>query len=156
MTGIHPNRLRPGFRYPVHDARIDSGRLRFHVNPSDPFATWCEHQTSYKDTAQVSIPPVDDYYCTPSGGMGRTDQGCVFDKLDGSPLIPIDCGKAYLCHDSSSLACACSASGCTVDSHESGFTHLDAALDPAGAGMVGTLLPADSAIPRLTVRLTRH
>jgi len=116
------------------------------------------------------------YGCLPSWGSGSGDSGngnecyAVVTPATPSPIPfyppdfstqvtePVDCGKLALC--SLLQVCACTASSCinapqlAADAAPSQYpVELDAALDPTGGTLIGTLtLPPD----RVTVRLQRQ
>jgi len=99
----------------------------------------------------------------PPGGVesnaGTAAQMCDGENgLWGQAVVPVDCGKYYLCN---SMVCACTATSCTsspamaVGSPPSQYpVELDAALDSTGKTLTGTL--ALSTDLRVTVVLQKQ
>jgi hypothetical protein len=104
------------------------------------------------------------FACPFSGGGIPLNSGisaamCVGENgLYGQDLIPVDCGKSYLC---GAMVCACTATGCDSSpvvasgSAPSDYpVELDAALDSTGKTLTGTL--ALSTDLRVTVVLQKQ
>jgi hypothetical protein len=91
--------------------------------------------------------------------LGTADQMCEgASGLFGQDVIPVDCGKYYLCN---AMVCACTATGCdsspmvAAGSAPSDYpVELDAALDSTGKTLTGTL--ALSTDLRVTVVLQKQ
>jgi hypothetical protein len=153
-------RIRPGFQYPIHDGRIQDGRLRFSVDVSDPFDAWCKGQTPILFTDPASTPPLDQYFCVSKAATispGPPPENCV--QSDGQAESPLDCLKYRLCVDPG--ICACTAGGCAAAHRQMLLDELDASLDTPRTSMTGTFVlnddTSDTGVPpRLTVKLTRQ
>ncbi|HET6281640.1 MAG TPA: hypothetical protein VFH73_11755 [Polyangia bacterium] len=149
--------LRHGFEYPIHNARIDSERLRFYVDTADPFQHWCElHPKSFRNPAYMTEIR---YQCvTPDWNFLSTDPShtqCYLEDPNTHTTDtskPIDCGMAMLC--AVSQMCACTETACTsAHKTEDAGIAFDASLEMTGSKMVGTIVVHDGT--RVTVRLTR-
>jgi hypothetical protein len=169
--------LNEGFLYPIYAAQVQANRIQLGVNGADLYAAWCALQTPIayyqttitgtigdggvipgKDGQPISVPGIVDggvvstfYACAPNEPSMFGPSGCALQNPDGS-YTPIDCGKLALCQGS--LACQCSASGCTSYQVAPGTpvanypVELDGALDATGTMLTGTL--------NLGVRVTVH
>jgi hypothetical protein len=134
-----------GFGYPVHDAVVESGRIRFKLWGTDLVSDWCAAQTSYYD--DENLPAA--YTCSPTGrAYGQNAEGCR--EADGSePMTVYDCGLIKTCL----AACTCDETSCTGERRAGRELELDGALDAANGDLVGTIVIEDE---RITVRLTRQ
>jgi len=144
--------LFPGFSYPIATAAVEAARIRLSVNPWEIERDWCALQTSYP----VQSGNETVYLCMPSlgGAIGAT---CI--DSSSTPPVPMDCAKQDLCQQ---RVCSCDARGCAGrDAPPPLFSDakLDAALDNAGASLVGTLklVAGANGEPQtsITVRLQR-
>jgi hypothetical protein len=116
-------------------------RLKFDVNVREPWAPWCQLQTSY-DILKF-VPPDENpnseslWYCSPSGNYYSVGAGQCVDTFPGeASAVPVDCYWATLC--SLESPCACTAEGC--DAKVEPYVSVDIALrGDEGNGSVGTL-----------------
>jgi hypothetical protein len=143
--------LRDGVEYPVHDAAVESSRIRFKVNTFDMYGPWCEIQTP-------TLLASGSYSCADSSNVtglaSSPDGNCQKVAPDGS-MQTVDCGKYILCAGSS--VCDCTPSGCTAQEAPNPAVPpvlFDAALEQEGSRLVGTL-QVDSAT-RVIVRMQRN
>jgi hypothetical protein len=135
---------RSGFEYPVHDATVDDGRIRFIAWGTDLVADWCAAQPSYYDDANQPAA----YTCSPAGrSFAQGDEGC----FTGSALNPTvhDCGVVKICM----TGCECDESSCAALHRPGDELKLDGALESVTGNLVGTLVVNDD---RVTVRLVRQ
>jgi hypothetical protein len=160
-----PELFRDGFRYPIHAATVDAGRIRFELYPRERYAPWCAIQTPFANTLYemsfygcVSVPPGKGYENT---------SGCfLYDPVPGeSPGVivatnpmPVDCARWNPCLNGT---CTCTASACAfIPSPYENKVLVDGALESDGTSLVGTLLLNDGYYPpddaRLTIRLERQ
>jgi hypothetical protein len=160
--------LRPGFRYPVYDTRVETRRLRFGADFHELFAAWCALQTPHCQNC-VTAPLEDPYYgCAhrPADGVGLIDpdgQNCMAIDDATAQTVAIDCVKQMLCDQPppcscipSPRLCECSATSCAIPPVPGSDypVKVDGALEEEGTRLVGTLVINDGT--RFTVRLTRH
>jgi hypothetical protein len=162
-AGEMANAFRDGFKYPVHEARVEAGRIRFGIDPLDIYGAWC-----------ALVPPVPNpqvpsgYACGPGGGGRSTGlDTCYFGFPSGDPMVPdsvnvpVDCGIFELCIGAG--PCTCTASACAPhvtpsDANSLANYHVivDAAVDPAGTTLTGTLaIGSDPSGERITIRMQR-
>ena len=145
--------FRNGFKYPVHGARIEAGRIRFGISPADVFGAWCALQTP------VLNPDDGTYGCLPLLGesMNLAEGTCALLDWRNDVQIPVDCGKLALCL--SDPVCTCTASACGPGQFGdpvtlAGYSVLvDAALEANGTSLVGTLVYDAQ---RITIRLQKQ
>jgi hypothetical protein len=175
--------LAGGFLYPIYATQVQADRIQLGANPADLFGAWCALQTPipfYETTivgvvedggvvvptndggTPISVSGIVDggvvstfYSCVPNEPGMFGSSGCALQNPDGSST-PVDCGKLSLCE--LSLACQCSATGCTsypvaastpVGNYP---VELDGALDATGTMLTGTL----NLGTRVTVHLTKQ
>jgi hypothetical protein len=157
--------FRDGFKYPVHEARVEVGRIRFGISPLDLYGAWC-----------ALVPPVPNeqaasgYACgSSSGGKSSMPEDCFFSYPGADPMVfdqvPVDCGIFDLCVGGiGGRTCTCTASACgarvtpTDGVSLDGYSVVvDAALDPGGTTLVGTLVIKDgpSKVDRITIRMLK-
>jgi hypothetical protein len=184
-SSVNTTGLTEGFLYPIYATQVQADRIQLGVNPGDLYAGWCALQTPipfYETTITGvvadggTVVPTNDggtpitvsgvvdggvvstfYGCTPNVPTMQdgTGSSCALQNPDGT-WTPIDCGKLNLCQ--LSLACMCSASGCTSYSIASGTPvgnypiELDGALDSTGTQLTGTL----NVGTRVTVHLVKQ
>ena len=155
--------FRDGFKYPVYEARVEAGRIRFGIDPLDLYGAWC-----------ALVPPVPNelrpsgYACGAISGARNYDglDDCAFqfatsDPMEPYVLVPVDCGIFELC--SGGGPCTCTASACgpnVIPSDGSSLDNypvvVDAAIDPAGTMLTGTLAIKDGVnTQRITIRMQR-
>jgi hypothetical protein len=151
--------FRDGFEYPVHDARVETGRIRFGIDPLDLFAAWCALTPSYPNAAEPS-----GYGCGTGAGVSSAD-GCAFEDVSQTPnvSIPVDCGIYQMCRGPG--VCTCTASACaghvtpapggTLDNYQ---VLVDGAIESDGVSLTGTLAIKDGSTvsQRITIRLQRN
>ena len=144
--GTH--RLRDGFRYPIHEARVEAKRIQFWVDRLEPFKSWCESQTP-------SLQIGGGYACLPDSIASEVQEDPslpCFIILPTEERMQIDCGKWRLCAQG---FCKCDASSCTSNDWDTRIP-FDAALEGSGSRMVGTLVLREDQHQRFTVRLERN
>src|SRR6185369_4853136 len=78
-----PGRFHDGFRYPIHAAKVEAGRIRLEVDPGERFAPWCAIQHPYPNGSD--FPP--GYMCVSLGPYQRFTQGLPIDT-PGTMTIP--------------------------------------------------------------------
>jgi hypothetical protein len=141
------NAPREGFDYPVHEAGVADGRLRFSARGSDIVRDFCEAQTEIHETGNTPT----SYTCSPSGGSyGEGDEGCADVRVGSSTEGMIfDCGLIKTCFH----GCVCDATSCSSRQDPGTEIELDGALTPDDSALVGTLVIPSA---RITVRLTRQ
>ena len=116
-----PGRFHDGFRYPIHAATVEAGRIRFEIDPGERFAAWCAIQTPVAnamfDTGYtcVSLPPDKAYTGDVTlGGCTLWDIEPGDDPSDGVNIInpvPVSCARWSPCMNT---VCACTASACAL------------------------------------------
>ncbi len=165
-------RFHDGFRYPIHAAVVEAGRIRVEVDPGERFAAWCAIQTPYPFPESpglflcVDIPAGKAY--TPRG-FTAPGECAVWDATPapaGGNILTnptaVSCARYEPCIGQ---VCACTASACAYNPAQprpDGYrVRVDGALDDNGASLVGTLaIHADWDNPnvatRVTVRLARQ
>jgi hypothetical protein len=161
--GTPTNAFRDGFKYPVHEARVEAGRIRFGIDPFDLYGAWC-----------ALVPPVPNpqrpsgYACGVSGSANNlAPDECFFDFPTGDPMepwltVPTDCGIWVVCGGGGPCTCTASACGPNVTpsdgiSLDNYPVVVDAAVDPAGTILTGTLAikeAVDNTL-RITIRMQR-
>jgi len=144
-------RLTAGFRYPLHDLRVEDRRLRFVIDPTDVLRDWCQAQTPIFDPAYAT------YGCRLGRSFSTYDDGTctVFDLASPNNEVEMDCGKAFLCSAGESL-CACDATSCDAHAWPELLTEVDLALSADGDEMSGTLLTSLNYVPqRISLRFSR-
>lgn len=168
-----PGRFHDGFRYPIHAATVEAGRIRFKIDPGTRWASWCAIQVPYARTESltgyVCVDLPDDKEFTDKGLTGECTvwqhDPADTDPSNGVTLtnpMPVSCNRYNPCVYG---ICACTASSCAYDPtvpHPDGLSvDVDGALADDGASLVGTLaIHPDWDHPdvadRLTIRLQRH
>jgi hypothetical protein len=97
----------------LHDASLTLGgtRLQFAANTAEAWKPFCELQTA---TYDLGTGGPFGFACLPNTGGGPLGSACAY-STPGNPTVPIpvDCGKLTLC---TYRICACTATGCTVNS----------------------------------------
>jgi hypothetical protein len=154
--------FRDGFKYPVHEARVEAGRIRFGISPWDLYGAWC-----------ALVPPVPNaeapsgYACGASGGsMSYMPEACSFSYPTADPRVsdqvPVDCGIFELCVGGRTCTCTATTCGARVTpsdgvSLDAYSVVLDAALDATGTTLMGTLAIKDgeSKVDRITIRMAK-
>jgi len=153
--------FRDGFKYPVHQARVEAGRIRFGIDPLDLYGAWC-----------ALVPPMQNenaasgYACGGDGGSINFDSNtCEFQRGGTATTEPIrtavDCGIFRLCVGAG--VCTCTAltcgphviptAGTSLDSYP---VVIDAAIDNTGAMLTGTLAIKDGVkTERITIRMAK-
>jgi hypothetical protein len=126
-NGLTAQTLPPleGFRYTLTakggsgvewltDADVSDGVFRFYVSQNEVFQDWC--------AAQPSLPLLDGrtYTCVGTQGYGASTDGCEMVQpglpADGvNPMIPVDCGKLFLCAGLPTPLCQCNTQSCTAN-----------------------------------------
>lgn len=155
--------FRDGFQYPVHQARIEAGRIRFGIDPLGLYGAWC-----------AFAPPVENetvpsgYACGPNlngRALGLPAFLCQYQIPTADPVDPlfvdVDCGIFRLCAGGG--VCTCTATACGPHVIPADGTSLDnypivvdAAIDSAGTSMTGTLAIKDGdKTERITIRMTK-
>jgi len=153
--GFQLPEFRDGFKYRVHLAEVHEGRIRFGVLPAEILASWC-----------ALVAPVPDPTSPTGYSCANTSLGLALNRPNDCYTIDqqkvktqYDCGIASLCFFD---ACSCTASACgawTLDGATSASSYpvlVDAALDPGGTSMSGTLVVAGDPVSRVTIRLHRR
>jgi hypothetical protein len=160
-----PDFFHDGFRYPIHAATVNAGRIRFEIYPRERYAAWCAIQTPFANTlfemsfyACVSIPPGKIYDTANGCHLYDMIPGPTPDTVQGINPMPVDCARWTPCMNGT---CTCTESSCAfvpVPLYERKI-QVDGALDDDGTGLVGTLLLDGYSFPndtRLTIRLERQ
>jgi hypothetical protein len=117
-----------GFAYDAYAVQVDSARVRFIINDSEPWQTYCQLQTSYYVTSEVPA----GYECTPGGGGGGGGDPltCASTNAQGVS-VPVSCMQVFAC----GRLCACDAVGCGAQVRNT--TSFDITFTgPKGAGNV--------------------
>lgn len=155
--------FRDGFQYPIHQARVEEGRIRFGIDPLDLYGAWCK----FVPPLQNQLAP-SGYACGPEGGgrsVGQTPDICEYQTPSSDPLNPnrinIDCGIYELCVGSG--VCTCTAASCGPHVVPPDGTDLDnypividAAIDASGNVLTGTMaIKSSSATDRITIRMLK-
>jgi hypothetical protein len=136
---------RAGFSYPVHDATVESGRIRFNMWGTDLVNDWCAAQTPlYDDESQPAA-----YTCSPAGIRGYSQNGEICYSARPDDPTPYDCGQLKTCY----IGCSCEETACSGAKVPGLELKLDAAIESETADLVGTLVIGDD---RITVRLQRQ
>jgi hypothetical protein len=166
-----------GFRYPLHDAQIDSGRLRFGIFPKDLFAQWCALQTPLAVTGDVWSGRMEGYSCvhedwrnwrgTDGGIPTECDQlSCCWSfKAPDDTVSGMDCARAYVCK--AEVGCVCTAASCSVGAPAPGQqalnqypVYFDTVVATGATRLDGTMVIAgtttETAATRINVRLQRN
>ena len=172
--------FRDGFEYPVHDARVEAGRIRFGIDPLDLYGAWC-----------AFVPPVANdltpsgYACgSDGGGMsfgdGTTPPTCEYQFPSDDPVNPapsndpvnprglslprrvsVDCGIYALCIGEGVCTCTATSCGAHVTPAPGGILDnyqvlVDAAIDADGTSLTGTLAVKNSdSYDRITIRMRK-
>lgn len=155
--------VKPGFRYPIYDAHVESARIRFTADYRDVYQSWCAMQTPHL-TDMVGTPPV--YWCVVDPGNFAwvpSDDGkaCTIVDANTGQLLPIDCIQALACahgvviNGGFASLCTCDATSCSTSVPPIRPIRVDAALEMEGRNLVGTFATEDGFI-RFAVRLTRR
>lgn len=96
-----------GFDFTVLEPELTHDRLRFAIDPRELWQSWCELQSPHPDSA---VPGA--YMCVYRVG-GSNELGGVVKCSEEDPLthalLPVDCGKRYLC----TSVCECTADACS-------------------------------------------
>jgi hypothetical protein len=138
--GGAPGSTIEGFSYTAHNVYWDAfgqeQRLRFLTNTAEPFASWCQLQSSYA----TPYPGGVEYGCLPntSGAMsspGANDAGqqCALIDSSGKPVKAVSCAQVDLCFGN--YYCGCDSCGCDqqvigYDGVPSGPGTYDILFDP--------------------------
>lgn len=133
-----------GKDYPLHEASVESRRLKLKVNPGDVYEDWCGLQPPVA-TGFEDIP----YDCAPGNGGGFDSQTGECVASNNEQNFPISCGKFNGCVVNS--LCSCTATECAANPLN-GVVELDAALSEDGNTLEGTLLQGGE---RIVVRMTK-
>jgi hypothetical protein len=156
-----------GFKYPVHEARVEAGRIRFGIDPLDLYGAWC-----------ALVPPVPSdfapsgYACGSSAGGTSSDpdtpdvpEMCFFDFRTSDPSAPeshaVDCGIYRMCIFGGPCTCTASACGPHVTpsdgmSLDNYVVVVDAAIDSTGTALTGTMaIKEGGTTNRITIRMQR-
>jgi len=168
LAGV-PGRFHDGFRYPIHAATVEAGRIRFEIDPGERFAAWCAIQTPYPFPEN---PEINICVSIPADKTYNTLDGCALWEIvevhpNGTRTIAnptaVDCARYEPCI---SQVCKCTASSCAYDPAQprpDGYrVRVDGALDDNGETLEGTLaIYADwdhptLATDRVTIRLARQ
>jgi len=157
--------LKPGFAYPLYDARVETARLRFAADYHDVYTDWCAMQTPYLLDASASPP---SYACVPNAwnlgwNVSADGKSCTMVDLNTGQPVPVDCVQAWVCTEpvpcdcDSAWLCQYDANSCWTPPPANGVypVQIDGALENAGANLVGTLAMNDGRT-RFTIRLTRQ
>ncbi len=133
-----------GFDYPLYDANVTQGRIKFTAWGTDIVADFC--------AAQIHIVPSlarpTGYTCSLTGdGWAMGDEDTCSNPRTAEP---IDCGQIQTCFKS----CNCSETSCTTVRHPGSELVFDGVLRDRGHSLDGTLVLLDA--QRVTVRLTRQ
>jgi hypothetical protein len=171
-TGGYPigTQLKPGFRYPLYNARVQTARIRLAADYHDVYHDWCAMQTPHLSSA-VADPPI--YQCVPDFGNinwhqsadGKTCTMTATTSGDGATEqpIPIDCVQAMVCllpvpcSCDSAWLCQCDATSCWTPPPANDIypIQIDGALESDGNKLTGTFATNDG-YTRFTVRLVRQ
>jgi hypothetical protein len=103
-----------GYAHTVLSGNLMAGRLRLGIDTDEPWAEWCQIQTSYPQ-----VVPSGGYSCIPAAcgtvsGSTCSYNACLANGMPG-PLVPIDCAQESLCGFG---LCTCTASGCSLPLQE--------------------------------------
>jgi hypothetical protein len=92
-----------GFSYTMYEGIVTKNRLRFTIQPNEPWTGWCALQT----------PAVDGSgSCLPNWSMtSDPDKDCYLIDATSGALVSIDCGKLNLCFNH---YCLCSTTSCRL------------------------------------------
>jgi hypothetical protein len=93
-----------GVTYTAENLRWEQQRLRFTINPFEPWQRFCELQPIF--------PVAGGYQCLPERVSGDANGGC---RLADSGE-EVDCRRASLCDAGPGAVCACTAAECHADS----------------------------------------
>jgi hypothetical protein len=155
--------FRDGFQYPVHQARVEAGRIRFGIDPLDLYGAWCKFVSPVVNETAPS-----GYACGASGGSRSLDKSpneCEFQTASGDPTqpnrIPVDCGIYDLCVGPG--VCTCTSTACGPHVIPTDGTSLDAypivvdaAIDATGTSLTGTLaMKSGETTERITIRMLK-
>lgn len=151
--------LRPGFRYPVYEPRVEAKRLRLGADYHDSWRDWCGMQTpTYSELA-------GRHTCSPDVTTQDASGACYFTDPATQTLVPMDCLRYDFCQmpspcscGVSPMLCECTATSCEAPRRTAAgafFVKIDAALEEDATELVGTLAIDDIA-QRFTIRLTRQ
>lgn len=131
--GAQPTVFQAGFEYSLHDVKVEGRRLRFYLEPSEPFADWCSHQTPFVESENV-------VRCVPGGVIADEGGNCSIgypgDDVATAPIV--DCGKATLCV-APDVLCKCTPSACGPDHDPQFRIRFDGSLEEAGSRLVGAI-----------------
>jgi hypothetical protein len=104
--GAHFGEIVEGFAYHFVDGAVSDTRVRFTIDPREPWQAWCETQIPVAVT-----PGSSSYVCVP-GVMGYSDGRDFCEYLDPYDMewTEVDCLRQAMCELGG--ACSCDASGC--------------------------------------------
>jgi hypothetical protein len=143
---LPPNKLVPGYAYPVYNSVVEVGRLRTWVNDLEPYRSFCEQQTPVPDDIFPGM-----YGCAGRWGTscdGAIAETCTQLNPNTGETIVLSAAQFDLCLGNNRV-CACQASGCSLPPPD---VELDAALESDGTQLVGSLAIGQN----ITVRMTRN
>lgn len=133
-----------GFDYPLYDASVTQGRIKFTVWGTDIAADFCAAQTHILP----SLAYPSGYTCSLVGdSWAMDDEDTCRGSFPGAG--PVDCGQVQTCQK----ACICSATSCTTLRRPERALVFDGVLRDSGHSLEGTLVAPNE---RLTVRVTRQ
>lgn len=150
--------FRDGFKYPVHAARVDAGRIRLGIDPLEIFGAWCAFAPPVTNSGVPS-----GYSCAAEGGGFSFDpMVCDYQYTDANgvhQMITVDCGIYLTCIGRN--PCTCSATSCgphviegDVGDPDAYPIVIDGAIDATGSSVTGTLAIKDGGTTeRITIRL---
>jgi len=157
--------VREGFKFPVHEARVESGRIRLGIDPHEILGAWCSLTPPFVNSVVAS-----GYSCgTAASGTNTDDQGntvCIYSTGGGPGQaqsdVVVDCGIMYTCM-AYDQPCTCTASACgphvvpagaSLDRYDA---MVDAAISQDGQTLTGTLAIKSSSgdTSRITVRMQK-
>jgi hypothetical protein len=145
--GGAPGSTIEGFSYTAHNVYWDAfgqeQRLRFLKNSAEPFASWCQLQSSYA----TPYPGGVDYSCLPGSGATSSPapndagQQCSLTDSSGRPIKAVSCTQVGLCFGN--YYCGCDSCGCdqqiiAFDGVPSGPGIFDILFDPAAGTASGS------------------
>ena len=156
--------VREGFKFPVHEARVESGRIRLGIDPHEIFGAWCSLTPPFVNSGAAS-----GYSCGPAvSGTNTDDQGntvCIYSTGGGPEQaqseVVVDCGIMYTCMAYNPCTCTASACGPRVVPAGTLLDRYDAMVDAAisqdGQTLTGTLAIKSSSgdTSRITVRMQK-
>jgi hypothetical protein len=138
----HPS-LIDGYRYRLHDVRMQGDRLRFHLETGDAFPAWCVAQRP-----RPELPYTRGWGC-PELDTSAGPDGCFLHVRErfGIQPIPFDCKRTHWCL-ALRTRCLCAESTCEARPGESVWIDVTLSED-RGDGSMGFGLPRGGANLRL-------